>query len=161
MLAQEAPDGSSGPVPPSYYDGGVNRYLVTYTHSQTTTALRSATVVAVTNQSSRSCQVKIEWFFGLDPDMPACTTTAAVPPRFTFDFCSRNLPFDITACNSTCAPELTFYEGKAIVSSSEEASCGLIGVEARVYYTTGDRDTGVSAISNPKIVRADEGNLGD
>jgi hypothetical protein len=161
VLAQEAPDGSSGPVSSNDYPGGVNRYLVTYMHSQTRTAIRSATVVTVTNQSSRSCQVKIEWFVGFGPDTPVCTTTAVVAPRVTHDFCSRNLTVDITACNSTCDPELTFDEGKAIVSSSEDVSCGLIGVEARVYYTTGERDTGVSAISNPKIVRADEGNLGD
>src|SRR5262249_38288062 len=143
-------------VPLNEYQAGVDRYLVTYMNSQTGNAIRSATVVTVTNQSSRSCAVQIEWFRGFTPNTPACTTTAVIDPGVTEDFCSRNLPGAITACNIICDPELTFDEGKAIVSSSENASCGLIGVEARVYYTTGEGDTGVSGISNPKIIRADE-----
>jgi hypothetical protein len=164
VLAQERPDSSrdaGAAIPLDAYEGGVNRYLVTYMNSQSTTAIRSATVVTVTNQSSRSCAVKIEWFRGLAPNTPVCTTTVAVAPEVTHDFCSRNLPDAITACNSICAPELTFDEGKAIVSSSETVGCSLIGVEARVYYTTGVSDMAVSAISNPKIVETERGNLGD
>jgi hypothetical protein len=46
------------------------------------------------------------------------------------------------------------------VSSSEGFDCSLLGVEARVYYTTPD-DAQVSAISNSKIVFAGDGNIGD
>ncbi|MGH9904162.1 MAG: hypothetical protein ACRD8U_01105 [Pyrinomonadaceae bacterium] len=45
----------------------VERYLVTYLKSRTD-ALRSATVVTVTNQSNKSCDVKIDWFAGFTPD---------------------------------------------------------------------------------------------
>ncbi|MGH9956526.1 MAG: hypothetical protein ACREBC_05270 [Pyrinomonadaceae bacterium] len=76
------------------------------------------------------------------------------------DFCSRHLLSNITTCNSTCDPELTFTEGKAIVSSNK--GCWRIGLDARVYYTAGDTtDRGVAAVSNPKIVRAGGGNRGD
>lgn len=136
----------------------VERYLVTYLKSRTD-APRSATVVTVTNQSKESCRIKVDWFVGFTPQTPACTTTAAVAPGVTHDFCSRNLLSGITTCNTTCDPALTFTEGKATVSSGP---CSGIGVESRVYYTTGDTsDTGVAAVSNPKIVRVPEGNLGD
>jgi hypothetical protein len=160
--AQETPDGGpDASVPVDLYEEGVHRYLVTYMNSQATTAIRSATVVTVTNQSSRSCVVQIEWFRGFVPNTPVCTTTAAVAPGVTHDFCSRTLPGAITSCNSVCAPPLVFAEGKAIVSSSADVGCNLIGVEARLYYTMGAGDMAISAISNPKIVRAEEGNLGD
>jgi hypothetical protein len=163
VLAQDRPDRSpdAGAAIDAY--GGVERYLVTYMNSQTTTAIRSATAVTVTNTNgtSPSCAVKIEWFRGFIPNTPVCTTTAVIDPGVTHDFCSRNLPDAITACNSVCAPELNFDEGKAIVSSSETIGCGLIGVEARLYYTTGAGDMAVSAISNPKIVEVERGNLGD
>ena len=166
VLAQHRFDGSPDPGPAIDYYGGVERYLVTYMMSVTVdpTAIRSATVVTVTNTnaSSPSCTVKIDWFRGVTtPNTPVCTTTAVINPGVTHDFCSRNLPTGITTCNSVCAPELNAHEGKAIVSSSEDIGCGLIGVEARLYYTRGAGDMTVSAISNPKIVRAEEGNLGD
>jgi hypothetical protein len=135
----------------------VARYLVTYLKSRTD-APRSATVVTVTRQSNSACEVKIDWYIGFTPDTLACTTTATLAPGVTHDFCSRGLLSNITTCNSTCDPELTFTEGKAIVSSA----CSRIGVESRVYYTTGETsDTGVSAVSNPNIVRIPEGNRGD
>jgi hypothetical protein len=93
--------------------------------------------------------VKIDWFLGFTPDTPACTTTAALAPGVTHDFCSRSLLANIASCNSTCDPELTFTEGKAIVSSGP---CSRIGVESRMYYTTGDTsDTSVAAINNPRL----------
>jgi hypothetical protein len=163
VLAQQRSDGSPDPGPSINYYGGVERYLVTYMKSRTTDAIRSATVVTVTNTNATSptCVVRIEWFQGFVPNTPVCTTTATIEPGVTHDFCSRDVPDAITTCNSVCAPQLTFDEGKAIVSSSEAVGCGLIGVEARVYYTTGAGDMAVSAISNPKIVEVERGNLGD
>lgn len=139
----------------------VKRYLVTYIKSRAD-APRSGTVVSVTNQSKQSCDVKIDWFTGFTPDTPACSTTAVVDPGVEFDFCSRDVLSNITTCNSTCAPELTFTEGNAIVSSNKGQACSGIGVDSRVYYTTGETsDTGVAAVSNPKIIRAGQGNRGD
>lgn len=164
-LAQRA-DGSVGETPtPSAYDGPTTkRYLVTYMNSQTEAAIRSATVVTVTNQSGRTCGVRVDWFVGFIAT-PVCTTTFTLDNELTTDFCSRFLPDPITACNATCNPELTFDEGRAVVSSTTTEAyfpdCAKIGVSARVYYTTGAQDDAVSAISDSKIVRVGEGNRGD
>jgi hypothetical protein len=85
--------------------------------------------------------------------------------ELTTDFCSRSLPGPITTCNAVCDPELTFNEGRAVVSSTTETAnnpdCAKIGVSARVYYTAGESDDVVSAITDSKIVRVGEGNRGD
>jgi hypothetical protein len=52
----------------------VARYLVTFIKSRTTDPLRSATVVSVTNQAEKACQVSVEWLRGF---LPPVTT----PPR--------------------------------------------------------------------------------
>jgi hypothetical protein len=135
---------------------GQPRYLVTFIKSRTTDPIRTATVVSVTNQTNYTCHVSINWFRGFDPN-PVCTTTFDLDAGFQTDFCSRQIPDPITSCNATCAPELTFHEGKAVVS----ADCRDIGVSARVYYTRGDDDGEVSAISDAKIVRFGQGNRGD
>src|SRR5689334_10066778 len=41
------------------------RYLVTYVRSQNAGPIRAATAVTVTNQSSESCSVQVEWFRSL------------------------------------------------------------------------------------------------
>jgi hypothetical protein len=158
-LAQKADDGDSGArasTPPAS-QLLVARYLVTYLKSHTDPP-RSATVVTVINQSSASCSVQVDWFVGFGPDTPVCTTVTNIDSGVANDFCSRNLLSNITSCNTVCSPELTSSEGKAVVSST----CGAIGVDSRVYYTTGaSSDTGVAAVSNPKIVRVGTGNRGD
>jgi hypothetical protein len=132
----------------------IDRYLVTYLKSRTD-APRSATVVTVINQSKQSCSVKVNWFAGFQPDTAACTSAEVLNPGVSHDFCSRDVLSNITTCNTICDPELTFIEGKATVSSSASEECSSIAVDARVYYTTGDlNDTGVAAVSNPKVVRA-------
>jgi hypothetical protein len=50
--------------------------------------------------------------------------------------------------NSVCNPQLVFDEGRAIVSSRQPK----IGVSARVYYTSGDRDEELHAITDSKLV---------
>jgi hypothetical protein len=145
----------------------VNRYLVTYVRSQIDTSIRSATVVTVVNQSSRACNVRVEWFLDNDPGNSVCNRVAAVNSGTARQFCSRNLPLYITRCTDICTPQLLSgligNQGKAIVSSSDddEFECSRLGVEARVYYTTGERDEAISAISNSKIVFAGDGNIGD
>jgi hypothetical protein len=143
---------------------------VGYISSSTLTAIRSATVVTVVNQSDSICGVRVEWFVSPNPATPLCTRNIRVDPGEAVQFCSRRLPDSITARCNACegAPgqtELTSQnEGKAIVSSSSAGfECSLLGVEARVYYTTGETppDMAISAISNSKIVFIGEGNLGD
>ena len=134
------------------------RYLVTYMNSQTGGRIRSATVVTVTNQSDKINRVFVSYFKGFsDNSSPVGATAFAIPPDFTVDFASRNLPAEITTCNSVCNPELVFDEGRAIVSSMWPE----IGVSSRVYYTAGDRDTELLSITDSKIVVFKKGNRGD
>ena len=137
----------------------VPRYLVTYMNSQTANdAMRSATVVSVTNQSSRINRVFVTFFKGLtDDSSPVGTAAFAIPPQFTVDFASRQLPFELTATNAVSNPELTFDEGRAIVSSMWPE----IGVSARVYYTGGERDESLHAITDSKVVVYGGRNKGD
>lgn len=127
-------------------------------NSQTGGRVRSATVVTVTNRSPRPNVVTVSWFTGFsDNTSPVGTTTLSLPPDFTADFGSRNLPGELTVVNVSCNPELTFNEGQAIVSSRPSE----IGVSSRIYYTSGDRDEELLAITDSKIVRFAGANLGD
>lgn len=134
------------------------RYLVTYMNSQTGDRVRSATVVSVTNQAERPIRVVVTWFKGFsDNSSPVGATSFAIPADFTVDFSSRDLPGTLTVCNAVCNPELVFDEGRAIVSSTHAA----IGVSSRVYYTSGDRDEQLLAITDSKVVVFAKGNNGD
>ena len=134
------------------------RYLVTYMNSQTGGRIRSATVVSVTNQSNQINRVFVSYFKGFtDNASPVGVTAFAIPPDFTVDFSSRNLPTEITTCNSICSPELVFDEGRAIVSSMWPE----IGVSSRVYYTSGDKDDQILAITDSNIVVFGKSNHGD
>lgn len=134
------------------------RYLVTYMNSQARGRLRSATIVSVTNQSDRINRVFVSYFKGFsDNASPVGVTAFAIPPDYTVDFASRDLPGEITVCNSVCNPELVFDEGRAIVSSMWPE----IGVSARVVYTRGERDEELLAITDAKLVVFGEANHGD
>jgi hypothetical protein len=135
------------------------RYLVTYMNSQTQNdTMRSATVVSVTNQSSRTNRVIVTFYKGFSDDSsPDGTAAFSIPPQFTVDFASRSLPGELTVTNAVPNPELTFDEGRAVVSSQFEA----IGVSARVYYTAGDRDERLHAITDSKVVVYGKPNSGD
>ena len=176
-IAPRAQDSDDGGVVGAFDDGSdigaaavihhasepatIGRYLVTYVKSRTDAPL-SATVITVINGSSEACEVKVDWFSGFAPEASVCTTTAVISPGVAHDFCSRELLEHITTCNSICDPELSFVEGKARLFSSTGEACGRLGVDARVYYTTGETmDTGVAAVSNPTIVRGSDGNRGD
>lgn len=136
----------------------VPRYLVTYMNSQTGGRIRSATVVSVTNQSDKINRVFVSYFKGFsDNTSPVGVTAFAIPPDFTVDFSSRNLPGELTVCNSVCNPELVFDEGRAIVSSMWPE----IGVSSRIYYTSGDKDENLLSITDSKIVVFGKGNRGD
>jgi hypothetical protein len=136
----------------------VPRYLVTYMNSQTGGRIRSATVVSVTNQSERPCLVTVSYFKGFSNNTsPVGSSSFVIPPDYTVDFASRSLPGEITVTNSVPNPELTFDEGRAIVSSR----CKEIGVSARVVYTAGDSDEQLLSITDSKIVRFGQGNKGD
>lgn len=136
----------------------IPRYLVTYMNSQTRSQIRSATVVSVTNLSTSTNLVSVSYYKGLtDNTSPVCTCSYSIPPDFTIDFSSRDLPIEITCCNCVCNPELDYDEGRAIVSSTHEQ----IGVSARVYYTAEKDDSKLKAITDSKIVPYGKGNAGD
>ena len=137
---------------------GLPRYLITYMNSQTGGRIRSATVVTVTNQSDRPNLVSVAYFKGFSANTsPVGATSFLIPPDFTVDFSSRNLPGELTVCNSICNPELVFDEGRAIVSSKRPQ----IAVSSRVYYTADERDLELLSITDSKVVRFEQGNKGD
>jgi hypothetical protein len=134
------------------------RYLVTYMKSETPARIRSATVVTITNQSTRPNLVTVAYFKGFSANTaPVGNSSFVIPPDFTVDFASRSLPSELTVTNSVPNPELTFDEGRAIVSSRLPE----IGVSARVYYTSGDRDEQLLSITDSKVVVIGKGNSGD
>ena len=136
----------------------VPRYLVTYMNSQTAGPIRSATVVTVTNQSDKVNRVVVSYFKGFtDNTSPVGVTSFVIPPDFSVDFATRNLPDALTATNSVPSPELIFDEGRAIVSSR----LPQIGVSSRIYYTVGDGDEELLAITDSKVVRFGQANKGD
>ncbi|MBK6904529.1 MAG: hypothetical protein IPH04_17435 [Saprospirales bacterium] len=133
----------------------VGRYLVTFMSSNTSGRVRSGTVVSVTNQSRNSNRVVVSFFRGFSNSPETCTFT--IPAGMTADFATRDLPNDLTVANALPTPELTFHEGRAIVSSVHPE----IAVSSRVYYTSGANDEQLLAISDSKIVAIGEGNRGD
>lgn len=138
---------------------GTPRYLVTYMNSQTRNdAMRSATVVSVTNQSKRPNWVFVTFFKGLSNDSsPVAVVAYSIPPQFTIDFASRRLPVELTCTNAVPNPELTYDEGRAVVSSRSPG----IAVSARVYYTAGRRDERLHAVTDSKVVVYGKSNIGD
>jgi hypothetical protein len=106
-------------------------------NSQTAGRVRSATVVTVTNRSGAR----------RSSSRPASPSTS---DRGTFRA-------KLTVVNSIPNPELTFDEGRAIVSSRLPE----IGVSARVYYTSGERDEDLLSITDSGVVVFGTGNHGD
>lgn len=165
--SDKSDDKSDEAPPPSFSSqavpaGQTARYIVTYIKSNTTSGFRTASVVSVTNNSSVTCSISVDWFAGLTGGSSgSCTTNLSVAAGNTVDFCSRNVPSGVTSCNSTCSPAQTFLEGRAQVASTADAAgkCAGLAVESRVYYLTGTTtDTGVAAVSNPNIIRVGESN---
>ena len=137
---------------------GVPRYLVTYMNSQAGGRVRSSTIVSVTNQSAKPNLVTVTWFVGFsDNSSPVGSSSVVIPPDFTLDFGTRDLPGELTVVNSLPSPQLVFDEGRGIVSSRLPE----IGVSARVYYTAGENDEELLAITDSKLVRFGQANRGD
>jgi len=157
--ADRGPDAEAAARAPELPAGHVARYRLTYMTSQTATAIRTATVVSITNQSAATCVTSVDWRFGFGST--TCTTTLSLGPAQTGEHCSRGLPGAIASCNATCSPALTLIEGNAVIGSTNVTGCDRIAVDARIYYTTGATDTAVSAVSNPNIVKRGLGNTGD
>lgn len=139
--------------------GHLPRYRATFMKSNTLApALRTATVVSITNQSSLSCSTSVDFRVGA---ASVCTTIVTVPPGATVDHCSRVIPTGMTSCNATCSPSLTAHEGHAVIGSTSIISCDNIVASARTYYTGSTTDAPVSAITDAKIVKFGTPNAGD
>ena len=144
------------------------RYRVTYWRSRTGGDVRAATVVTVVNQSNEVCNAQVEWL-GSSGNHLSFSGPRLINPGAAVHFCSRTLtdsPIATCSAGAVSVPAIPqgTNQGQAIVSSTPGFACSLIGVDARVYFTTGSNatgDTAVSAISNSKVVFFGEGNLGD
>lgn len=156
--ASKAPKAPASPVTPNHRQ----LFLIGYLNSDTTTANRSATVVSITNQGGVSCEVSVDWFRGLDPADAICTTVTTIDPGQTQEHCSRSLPEAIAVCQATCAPELTFDEGKAVVNVHKKClNAEALAVDPRLYHTNGSADEEVAGIADLKVIRFGKGNRGD
>jgi hypothetical protein len=146
------PDGSSGrSVSAPRAPATTKRLVVTYA-SSITTAPRTASAITVVNDAGIACDVRVEYYFGFSPSPPACSLTTVVASGVAHDFCSRDLPFNLTTCNSVCSGPLTFFEGKAIVYTNSAAACARIRANPRQYYTTGTTsDTGVAGVTSVNV----------
>jgi hypothetical protein len=112
-------------------------------------AMRSATVVSVTNQGMLMTRVSVTFFKGYtDDSSPVGMAAFAIPPQFTINFASRQLPDTLTVTSAIPNPELTYDEGRAIVSSMWPESTP---VRSR-QYTAGERDERLHAITDSKVV---------
>lgn len=155
-LERHIEHGELGEVPATALRGRP-RYLVTYMNSQTQGRIRSATVVSITNQSRAVNLVTVSFFQGFGSTAVG-VASFAIPPQLTVDFGSRDLPGELTVVNALPSPaQLTFDEGRAVVSSDLPE----IGVSARVYYTSGDADEQLHAITDCGVVAFGAGNNGD
>lgn len=106
------------------------------------------------HQSDRPNLVTVSWIKDFsDNSSPVGVTSFMIPPDCTVDFGSRDLPGELTVVNAVCNPELVFDEGRALVSSRQPE----IGVSARIYYTSGDGDERLDAITDSKIVPFGQG----
>ena len=104
------------------------------------------------NQARVTNRVFVSFFKGFqDNSAPVGVAAFAIPPDFTVDFGSRNLPGEITVVNAIPNPELVFDEGRAIVSSMWPE----IGVSARVIYTRGDNDREITATLGVPVRRVE------
>jgi hypothetical protein len=166
-LAQDPADDAprSGQVAPNFVApilpaGTVARYRVTFFKSNTSvTALRTASIVSITNGNSGSCKVAVDWRTG--GTASSCVTSLVIGPGSTQDFCSRTIPSGITTCNGTCFPSLTFNEGSAVVGSATTPGCEKIELSARTVYTASTSDSPVSAITDANVVKYNQPNIGD
>ena len=155
-LAAMGPDGSTGRASASSAaaaEPGIKRYLVAYA-SSITNAPRTASAITLVNDAGADCAVTVDFFTGFGPTTPVCSLTAVIPGGFAYDFCTRDLPVNITTCNATCATPLTYFEGKAVISTGGSPACQKLAVNARQYYTTGTTgDTGVAGVNSVTVVK--------
>lgn len=151
-------------VSPAMEMSGTEIFRIGYMRSETGGAIRSATVVSVTNDSSQACPIYIDWRKGFASRTSSPVMCglyfATLQPGDTADLCSRVLPGSVTACNAACQPPLTFVEGSAIVGSTDDPACAALTVSARTYYF-GATDTAIIGITEPAVTRIGSGSRGD
>ena len=138
-FAQETPIGRSAShetaAPAPLAAPLVKRYTIPYfTSFGGVVTAPNATQITVLNASSRTCDIKVQFFSAVEPTIPVCDLTLTVPPGIGGHFCSANMSSSIYVCAAPCAPALQDTSGKAIVSSSNLLGCQNLMVDAAVSY---------------------------
>jgi hypothetical protein len=154
IVAAERDDGTPAAVASAKAGrvANIQRFVVPYFKSNTTSGFRTAAVVTAVNNGGASCETRVAWFFG--GGGLACQNTLIIGAGQSLDFCTRVIPSGVTTCNATCNPQLTFNEGKAVVFTAADAACSRVRIDPRTYYLTGTTtDTGVAAVSNTNVVQ--------
>jgi hypothetical protein len=163
-LAQAGPSGHvegvqapavTAPVPPT---GETMRYVVPYFLSVTGTGSRSATAIAVNNNTTKDCTISVQ-FQQAFLTAVACALTLTVPAGQGTYFCSRGLPGTTVDCVATCAPALTFDAGRVYISSNK--ACSNISVDGQILYTSDGADTLITGVRQLGLVKFNKGNTGD
>ena len=143
------------PIPP---DGHTIRYVLPHYNSQnTSTGSRSVTILSIYNQTTKDCDVGVQ--FQHLADIGSCVVSATVPTGTSRVFCSRSVNDPVVPCGVICSPELVFDSGHAYVSSNK--ACVNIAVDAQVVYTSDASDDNITAVRPLTLVKPNKANLGD
>jgi hypothetical protein len=130
---------------PAVIAGMARRYHVAAMCSSTSSSNPCATVVDVSNLTTRTCDVGVEFYAGVTGATPACTAVfndLATNRQATI--CSRTVGFPPASCNSTCNPALVNNSGYAIIYSD----CAHIAVQATIYT----KDSADSVITSAQSI---------
>jgi hypothetical protein len=135
------------------------RFIVTYVKSWNVEHCpRILTAITLTNNSAISCEVRVDFSAGSNPEMSACSIGMLLGPRSAPRFCSRRGvggAAQTIGCKLACSPELSSFEGKAFISTNAAGDCANLGVAARVYYFDCDKAVDVpEAISHSTVIVA-------
>ncbi len=153
---------SQAAAPPA---GQVARYVIPNYTSQATAPTRSVTVVTVHNNQpgavATSCNVGVQFQFAFGV-ANVCSITLAIPAGQSRLFCSRPVNDPLAPCSISCpGAGLIFNTGHAFVSSTNNAACARIAVDAQQFFTRDAADDLVESQSKLSVVKIGLGNIGD
>ena len=146
--------------------GQIARYVLpNYTSQTLFSGARSVAVVSVHNNQppgvATTCNVSVQFQFAFGV-ADVCSITLAIPPGQSRLFCSRPVNDPLAACSISCpGAGLTFNTGHAYVSSTNNAACARIAVDAQQYFTRDGTDDLVESQSKLSVVKINLGNIGD
>ena len=152
LASPDAPASAAGPQLVN-----TERFIVTYVKSWNVEHCpRVLTAITVVNRSGISCNVDVEFSAGSSAGNSACSIGTLLAPRSASSFCTREGVGTVAqaiGCKLACSPELTSFEGKALISTNAAGDCANLGVVARVYYFDCDQTMDIpGAISHSAVV---------